>query len=376
MDETIRDAERLASSSGDPSDEAQALVARQRAGQLEPARLKLAAFFEHPAARVALDLGPPDAWARKDPDAWVGALRPAGQAWLVAVAHAATHVLLRRWTTWFPTRAQPTIALQAVEAWLACPCAEHLAPVTVAGAAARLEGERVRGAAADLRRDLVRTPSLEGLSPERVRLLARLGHEGARARTGEGPASAPSDLGALEAWLRDLATFEATLGPEVWRDAADAATGTRKDDPRSDREDWRLRLRGTTPEQRWPSFEAALAAILEAARARDHRTERLGGVPLSIAKALRPLALGSSPATTKIRDNEWNACVVTTNAGLAAAATAEIAAAPSPIAAGARLHGLLTDLVTGGRQDEVWHEVQTRVVPRALLGESQPRPPR
>lgn len=375
MDETIREAERLASSSGDPSDEAQALVARQRAGQLEPARLKLAAFFDHPAARVALDLGAPDAWARKDPDAWVGALRPAGQAWLVSAGQAATHVLLRRWAAWFPTSGQPARALEAIDAWLACPCDDHLARVTTTGEAARLEGERVRGAEVDLRRDLVRTPSLDGLSPERVRFLARLGHEGARARTGEGLA-APSDLGALEAWLRDLATFEASLGPEVWREAADAATGSRKDDPRSEREDWRLRLRGTTPEQRWPSFEAALAAILEAARSRDHRTERLGGVPLTIARALRPLALGSSPATTKIRDNEWNACVVKTNAGLAAAVTAEIAAASSAIAAGARLHGLLTDLVTGGRQDEVWQEVQARVVPRALEAESQPQPPR
>lgn len=59
-----------AASSGDPQDEARALLARVRAGTLTRERLELAAYSGHGAARLALDPFPPERsapWGRDTP---------------------------------------------------------------------------------------------------------------------------------------------------------------------------------------------------------------------------------------------------------------------------------------------------------------------
>lgn len=186
-DELLRAAERAARAGG-PADEARHLVARLRAGDLTRERLELAAYAGHEAARACLVAGPPDkrtasgaptactaclaqgVWANytfdtpggwhclrhatEHPDLalWLAGLSRWDGA-LVRAAVAAGWVALMAWRPcpgggrdFFaldslcecgygfdahrnpdknPRLARARRALEAAEAWIACPCKEH-----------------------------------------------------------------------------------------------------------------------------------------------------------------------------------------------------------------------------------------------------------
>lgn len=66
-DQEVRELERRARESGEPADQAALLLAQQRAGLLEPTRLRAQAYLGDPAARLALGPERPTRWDRLAP---------------------------------------------------------------------------------------------------------------------------------------------------------------------------------------------------------------------------------------------------------------------------------------------------------------------
>lgn len=114
MDRTRRRAER---ESEDPSEEPARLSALMRAGELRPWQLKLAARLGSRAARIVMDHDEPE-----EPITDL-VLRPgvSGRSGLIRVWCAILRPLLKLYRVKGP--AQRTI--EAAEAWVACPCADH-----------------------------------------------------------------------------------------------------------------------------------------------------------------------------------------------------------------------------------------------------------
>lgn len=178
--ERLRQLERTWKESGAVEDEARYLRERMRRGQLDLPRLEIAALFEHPAALRVLEqceretlttretaelFGVPQGrvrgWKARgcphrkqgrrlafcpselspwvDAD-WVGFLAtartcsrwdPSHQA-TIRMALAASEQVVPAWQAAYPDDVRAGKALQAVRAWLACPCAKHEAQAAIA----------------------------------------------------------------------------------------------------------------------------------------------------------------------------------------------------------------------------------------------------
>lgn len=352
MDEALRGAEREARGSEDAQQQLRLLTGRLRAGQLSSERLGLAAFFGHVGARELLGHGALDDGARLDPQAWIDAARPAGQPGLVVTCLGAGDAALARWKAWFPQDQAALRAWLAVEAWIDCPCAPHLEDARLASdeaEAARRSIERAgfARAQADARE------SLHGLPFERVQLLARLGHQGAMDLSFRRFQS-PSDLAGLEAWLRELLPLCEQVDPALWPAAADAALPPARADTR-------------TSQERWPEPEPALTAILAAARERHRPDQRLGEVPLRIARALRPLVHGKRRgAAPPLGEDEWQNGVLMGSPARFVSTCVSEAGASLILGAGLPLGALLADLARQGRLERAWESARARVIGWAL----------
>ncbi|MCO5165050.1 MAG: hypothetical protein M9894_01615 [Planctomycetes bacterium] len=145
-DDGLRAVEARWRQTGAPEDEAAWLVARVRAGALPPERLRLAARLGHRAAGLAVGAaaeplptceGEMVPWLRR-------VIAPVGLEPLVRVAVVMLRALLARLpdAPWIEVNARP--ALEAAEAWCACPCPDH-----AARAAEEARRARVRCDAAD-----------------------------------------------------------------------------------------------------------------------------------------------------------------------------------------------------------------------------------
>lgn len=124
-DEELRALERTWRETGAVEDEARWLAARVRAGGLDRARLASLAFFGHEAARLAAELPAPDAWDLDDANEWAARLKPLGAEALLRAGHAVAAASV-------PEGAARPPMLEAIEAWLACPCAKHAKAATKA----------------------------------------------------------------------------------------------------------------------------------------------------------------------------------------------------------------------------------------------------
>ena len=114
---------------------AEVLLARQEAGLLAPERLAAAAALGDPAARQALEAGPPG------PPDLLAALTPVirlGQEACVRAALAAARAVLPAFEERLASEPRPRRALAAAEAWLLCPCEPHAAEAARAAEAAWL----------------------------------------------------------------------------------------------------------------------------------------------------------------------------------------------------------------------------------------------
>jgi hypothetical protein len=126
-DDLLRDMERSAAL-GDPVAQARLLVERARRGRLEPERLRLAAWLGDATARLATGDDSDEGWpaflrpkGRKDD--WTRTLASWGQEVVVRAAYVVAHDGMRHWRRHH--RDDPALpgVLDAVAAWLRCPCA-------------------------------------------------------------------------------------------------------------------------------------------------------------------------------------------------------------------------------------------------------------
>ncbi|MCO5169417.1 MAG: hypothetical protein M9894_23990 [Planctomycetes bacterium] len=132
-DTTRRDLERRARQ-GDPTAAARALSARVRAGALTDERLRLAALVGDAAARLAL--GPAAPAEPADADGLAAALQGFGVEAVVRATVAATRAVTAvadPRAGWDLARARR--AMDAAEAWLACPCDAHVEAARAVGQA-------------------------------------------------------------------------------------------------------------------------------------------------------------------------------------------------------------------------------------------------
>lgn len=105
--------------------DAQLLRQRLRAGSLEPARLRLAAYLGDRASQAALS-DPPA--ASPDLQAWIRELEPFGALGVQAGVRAAIEagrLVLPRWDELRPNDPRPHRLLAAAVAWARCPCFDH-----------------------------------------------------------------------------------------------------------------------------------------------------------------------------------------------------------------------------------------------------------
>ncbi len=131
-DDLLRDMERSAAL-GDPVAQARLLVERVRRGRLEPERLRLAAWLGDATARLATGddsdearpahLRPPHMRPKGRKDDWTRTLATWGQEALVRAAYVVAADGMRHWRRHY--RDDPALpgVLDAVAAWLRCPCA-------------------------------------------------------------------------------------------------------------------------------------------------------------------------------------------------------------------------------------------------------------
>jgi hypothetical protein len=132
-DSELRALERRWRETGAVEDEGRWLAARVRAGELDGAWLEALAFFGHEPALLAGGR-PADAWDLDDSNVWGGKLRPLGTAVVIRAAHAAAWLGVEPWERAHPGSARgPRPMLEAVEAWLACPCKKHATAAKKAG---------------------------------------------------------------------------------------------------------------------------------------------------------------------------------------------------------------------------------------------------
>jgi hypothetical protein len=127
-DDRLREVEREAAW-GDPAGRARLLVERVRAGQLEHERLRLAAWLGDRAACLATgEAGGPGAAAsgsqtrRGRRDAWTRALAAWGKEAIVRAAYVVARDELRHWRRHYRDDASLPGVLDAVAAWIGCPC--------------------------------------------------------------------------------------------------------------------------------------------------------------------------------------------------------------------------------------------------------------
>ncbi|MEZ6188833.1 MAG: hypothetical protein R3F62_27995 [Planctomycetota bacterium] len=122
-DRTLRELERRWKETGSVEDEAVLLLERVHVGDLAARRLEVAAAVGHPAARVALT----DRRAPRTPGEWTRVFAHAEPMWLRRAAASACTDLLAGYETAHADDLRPRAALEAVEAWLVCPCEAHRA---------------------------------------------------------------------------------------------------------------------------------------------------------------------------------------------------------------------------------------------------------
>jgi O-acetyl-ADP-ribose deacetylase len=111
---------------GDLQAGARGLLERSRAGDLDPGRLRLAAYLGDPAAQGALATDCPD--VPSDLVDWVAGMRVFDLTVPVRAAVAAAWPAVHRWEEEFVDARpvpQPRDALEAIETWLECPCGVH-----------------------------------------------------------------------------------------------------------------------------------------------------------------------------------------------------------------------------------------------------------
>lgn len=128
-DSRLRELERRWKETGSPKDEELYLRECLRTGRLSEEQLALAAFCTHSVAQVILDYQAPI-----QPDTlreWVEGLSHWGKMCSIRAAIAAAQSCLHRWTR-YPEDNRPQEALNAVIAWIHCPCAEHQESMTTA----------------------------------------------------------------------------------------------------------------------------------------------------------------------------------------------------------------------------------------------------
>lgn len=126
-DERLRRLEREAV---DRAGRARLLVERVRLGRLAVERLRLAAWLGDPAAAAAAgSLGPPLPPPPDELRAWLRGLGRWGVDWPVRAALAAVRHALGG----AAPAPELVLALAAIEAWLACPCATHGREAVTAG---------------------------------------------------------------------------------------------------------------------------------------------------------------------------------------------------------------------------------------------------
>jgi len=135
-DAEVRALERRWRETGAGDDEARWLAARVRTGELDGAWLEALAFFGHGPAVLAGGKAP-DPWDLDDSNVWGAKLRPLGVPVVIRAALAAARLGVEPWERAHPGQPGrgPRPMLEAVEAWLACPCAEHAAAAKRAGEA-------------------------------------------------------------------------------------------------------------------------------------------------------------------------------------------------------------------------------------------------
>lgn len=136
VDADLRALERRWRETGAAEDEGRWLAARVRAGELDGAWLEALAFFGHEAALLAGGKAA-DPWDLDDSNVWGGKLRPLGTPVVIRAALAAAWLGVEPWERAHPDAAGrgPRPMLEAVEAWLGCPCARHAEAAKTAGEA-------------------------------------------------------------------------------------------------------------------------------------------------------------------------------------------------------------------------------------------------
>lgn len=122
MDDVAREAERRWRESGDPSDEAQFLLARVRAGDLTAEQLHIASLGHHPGALIALGLPVISSWTVLQFKEMLKPLAASRELGCLALLAMARHVLAAR----RPDKPQQALAcIHAAQSWLDCPCRGH-----------------------------------------------------------------------------------------------------------------------------------------------------------------------------------------------------------------------------------------------------------
>lgn len=136
IDAELRALERLWRETGAVDDEGRWLAARVRAGELDGAWLDALAFFGHTPAQLAGGRAA-DPWDLDDSNVWGAKLRPLGVPVVIRAALAAAWLGVEPWERAHPglPGRGPRAMLDAVEAWLVCPCATHAAAAKTAGEA-------------------------------------------------------------------------------------------------------------------------------------------------------------------------------------------------------------------------------------------------
>lgn len=163
MDERLRSLERQAEH--DPEAAARLLLERVRRGDLDDARLSLAAHLEHEPARravgAAVPAPPPAPCADvEDLGDWLGSLATFGPVVLVRAFASASRDSLPAFAALAPGDARPAAALTAAEAWCDAPSLETARAARAGGKLAEQAAQDV-GRRADFRADwAVDTPEL------------------------------------------------------------------------------------------------------------------------------------------------------------------------------------------------------------------------
>jgi hypothetical protein len=163
VDERLRSLERQAEH--DPEAAARLLLERVRRGDLDEARLILAAHLEHEPARRAIgDAAVPPAPAPcadvEDLGDWLGALTPFGPVVLVRAFVIASRDSLPAFEALAPDDTRPAAASAAAERWCEAPSLETARTASAGGKLAHLAAEEL-GRRADFRADwAVDTPEL------------------------------------------------------------------------------------------------------------------------------------------------------------------------------------------------------------------------